>query len=88
MTENKRFKIWKSDITGHYVPVDELKVYAFSGFEEEFSCMSFVNALNELHEENQRLKDKYERKGRYLQGTKKDIRFNCDCDKIFKEVFK
>lgn len=63
-----------------------------------------IDALNQrteqcdkLYEENQALKDKYERKDRQLKRTKKDIEkytdyfmneLNWDCDRIIKEVFR
>ena len=49
MTE-KRFRMIKSKFTGMYVPVDNQHVYNFCGFEEEFTCMGFVNALNTLQQ--------------------------------------
>ena len=61
------------------------------------NAKSLIDELNELAEENQLLKDKYERKDRQLQRAKKDVRkytdyfmneLNWDCDRIIKEVFR
>lgn len=46
----KRFGMIKSKFTGMYVPVDNQHVYNFCGFEDGFTCMGFVNALNALQQ--------------------------------------
>lgn len=57
MTEKKQ-RFWISKTNSHelYVPIDEMKTYIFSSFESEMDCMRVVRALNELAEENERLK--------------------------------
>ena len=67
---------------------------------KEYDCLiddGLLELLNELHKENQRLKDQYERKDRQLKRTKKDIQkytdyfmneLEWDCDRIIKEVFR
>lgn len=69
---------------------------------KEYKCEmriddKLLELLNELHKENQRLKDQYERKDRQLKRTKKDIQkytdyfmneLEWDCDRIIKEVFR
>lgn len=61
MTE-KRFGIIKTKTYGLYVPVDKMKVYNFSSFEDELDCIRVVNALNGLEEksrENDKIASKY-----------------------------
>lgn len=61
MTE-KRFGMFKSKVSGLYVPVDKWKFYNFSGIEEEYDCMRFIKALNDLEERgtiNGKLASKY-----------------------------
>lgn len=90
MTE-KRFEmiITGADGSFHYLDKD-------TG-EKITSTLELENKLNALHEENQRLKDQYERKDRQLKRTKKDIRkyadyfmneLNWDCERIIEEVFR
>lgn len=46
----KRFGMVQSEISGLYVPIDDWKIYNFSGMENEYDCMRIVNVLNKLHD--------------------------------------
>lgn len=75
MTE-KRFGMFKSKVTGLYVPVDKQKFYKFSGIEEEYDCMRFIKALNDLEERgtiNGKLASKYLEENEQLKQQCKDF---------------
>ena len=58
----KRFGMIKTKTYGLYVPVDKMKVYNLSSFEDELDCIRVVNALNDLEEksrENGKIASKY-----------------------------
>ena len=58
MTENKRFDIKPSSIVDDcFVIIDSESKYAFPTLESTLNYM-FCKALNELNDENQKLKDK------------------------------
>ena len=100
MTE-KRFK--RISVCGDWgvKDIEKDKVLFFGTTDE---VIDTVDLLNELADENERLKkenklfkDKYERKDRALKRTKKDIEkytdyfmreLNWDCDRIMREVFR
>lgn len=76
MIENKRFGIIKTKTYGLYVPVDEMKIYNFSGFEDELDCIRVVNALNDLEEksrENGKIASKYLEENEQLKIKLEDI---------------
>jgi len=86
MTENKRFGMIKSEISGLYVPIDEQKSYNFFGLEDEYDCMRIVDALNNLYDmkvengkiasaylkENEQLKQELKRCRNWLNSDKND----------------
>ena len=76
MTE-KRFGIIKTKTYGLYVPVDEMKIYNFSGFEDELDCIRVVNALNDLEEksrENGKIASKYLEENEQLKKEVSDLK--------------
>lgn len=55
MTE-KRFTVFKSPLTGLFVVNDELHEYRFEGVENATTLLKLVNLLNNVMEENWKLK--------------------------------
>lgn len=71
MVDQKRFGMVKTKTYELYVPVDEMKIYNFSGFEDELDCIRIVNALNDLEElrkENGRIANKYLEENEWLKS--------------------
>ena len=72
----KRFGMIKTKTYGLYVPVDEMKIYNFSGFEDEFDCIRVVNALNDLEEksrENGKIASKYLEENEQLKKVFREL---------------
>ena len=71
MVDQKRFGMVKTKTYELYVPVDEMKIYNFSSFEDELDCIRIVNALNDLEEqrkENGRIASKYLEENEWLKS--------------------
>ena len=95
MSEKRYSLVYYADKGGAFIKNNENGIEWYH--DSRASLLEIVNELNELAEENQLLKDKYERKDRQLQRAKKDVRkytdyfmneLNWDCDRIIKEVFR
>ena len=76
MTEN-RFSMFKSKFTGLWIIADKHQFYHFPGFKDEFDCMRFVNALNDLEQRgtlNGQLASKYLEENEQLKQEIRNLR--------------
>jgi hypothetical protein len=57
MTENKRFRVFKYPDCKEYGVSDDIAEYTLARFDNHFEAEGLCELLNELHEENQKLKE-------------------------------
>ena len=81
MTENKRFEIISVDYTNIDIPVYVVKYgdVCFAVYEDKEDVQKICDLLNELHDENQRLKRDKETLNVYLEQAK-SVEKECDCE--------
>ena len=81
MTENKRFEIISVDYTNIDIPVYVVKYgdVCFAVYEDKEDVQKICDLLNELNDENQRLKRDNETLKVYLEQAN-SVEKECDCE--------
>ena len=79
MTENKRFRIFKYLDCKEYGVSDDIAEYTLARFDNHFEAEELCEVLNELNDENQRLKRDNETLKVYLEQAN-SVEKECDCE--------
>ena len=92
---NKRYSMFKSEITGLFCIADENHKETFCGMDNEYNCMRIINILNQKEERIKELeKENTSMKDRIFNAMIKSNQVECDCttcvceDYVYEELKK